>query len=121
MFGHPLASYQLIQFKMAQMLTDISLGLEGCYAAGRLKDDGKLNPTSISILKRNSCLKALEAARNCRDMLGANGITGEYHIMRHSCNLETVNTYEGTADIHALTIGLAITGIQSFNHDGPHS
>ena len=80
-----------------------------------------LNPTQISIIKRNSCSKALKAARECRDILGGNGIIDEYDIFRHVCNLETVNTYEGTHDIHALIIGRAITGIQAFDHDGPHS
>jgi len=121
MFGHPLASYQLIQGKMSQIMTDISVGMEACYAAGRLKDEGKLHPVAISIIKRNSCLKALDAARQCRDMLGGNGISEEYHIMRHMANLETVNTYEGTADIHLLTLSRQITGIQAFSHDGSHS
>ena len=83
MFGYPLASYQLIQYKFAQILTDISLGFQGCLRVGRLKDEGRVHPTQISIIKRNSCLKSLDAARQCRDILGANGIVDEYHIMRH--------------------------------------
>ena len=127
MFGYPLGSYQLIQFKMAQILTDISLGLQGCLRVGRLKDTentdngNKLHPSQISLIKRNSCLKALDAARQCRDMLGGNGIVDEYHVFRHMANLETVNTYEGAADIHALILGREITGIQSFSHDGSHN
>lgn len=104
-FGRPLAANQLIQKKLAQMQTDISLGLQGCLQASRLKDLGKLAPPLISLLKRNSCLKALDAAREARDMLGGNGISDEYPIMRHSQNLEVVNTYEGTQDIHALILG----------------
>ena len=121
MFGYPLASYQLIQHKFSQIATDIGLGLQGCLRVGRLKDEKNLHPTQISIVKRNSCLKALDAARNCRDVLGGNGIVDEYHIFRHMCNLETVNTYEGTADIHSLIIGRNITGIQAFSHDASHS
>lgn len=120
MFGHPLASYQLIQAKFAQILTDISIGLQGCLRVGHLKDEKKYHPTQISIIKRNSCLKALEAARNCRDILGGNGIVDEYHVFRHLTNLETVNTYEGTADIHALIIARGITNIQSFDHTASH-
>ena len=96
------------------MQTDIALGLQGCLQACRLKDQGKLAPTLISLLKRNSCLKALDAARESRDMLGGNGISDEYPIMRHAQNLEVVNTYEGTQDIHALILGRAQTGIQAF-------
>ena len=113
-FGRPLAANQLIQKKLAQMQTDISLGLQGCLQASRLKDLGKLAPPLISLLKRNSCLKALDAAREARDMLGGNGISDEYPIMRHSQNLEVVNTYEGTQDIHALILGRTQTGIQAF-------
>lgn len=120
MFDAPLASYQLPQLKMADALTEIGLGLEGCLSLGRLMEAGELHPTAISIIKRNSCLKALHIARQCRDMLGGNGIVDEYHIMRHVVNLETVNTYEGTADIHALILGRAITGIQSFSHFAGH-
>ena len=113
-FGRPLAANQLIQKKLAQMQTDIALGLQGCLQACRLKDQGKLAPTLISLLKRNSCLKALDAARESRDMLGGNGISDEYPIMRHAQNLEVVNTYEGAQDIHALILGRAQTGIQAF-------
>jgi len=121
MFHYPLGSYQLIQYKLAQILTDLSLGLEGCFQVGRLKDNGNVHPTQISIIKRNNCLKALDAARTCRDIHGGNGIVDEYHIFRHLCNLETVNTYEGTSDIHALIIGREITGIQAFDHRGSHN
>ena len=110
-FGRPLAANQLIQKKLAQMQTDITLGLQGCLQACRLKDQGKLAPTLISLLKRNSCLKALDAARESRDMLGGNGISDEYPIMRHAQNLEVVNTYEGTQDIHALILGLSLIHI----------
>jgi glutaryl-CoA dehydrogenase len=113
-FGRPLAANQLIQKKLAIMQTDISLGLQGCLQACRLRDEGKLAPPLISLLKRNSCLKALDAAREARDMLGGNGISDEYPIMRHCQNLEVVNTYEGTQDIHALILGRSQTGIQAF-------
>ena len=113
-FGRPLASNQIIQKKFAQMQTDISLALQGCLQACRLKDQGKLAPTLISLLKRNSCLKALDEAREARDMLGGNGISDEYPVMRHAQNLEVVNTYEGTQDIHALILGRSQTGIQAF-------
>lgn len=113
-FGRPLAANQIIQKKLAIMQTDISLGLQGCLQACRLRDEGKLAPPLISLLKRNSCLKALDAAREARDMLGGNGISDEFPIMRHCQNLEVVNTYEGTQDIHALILGRAQTGIQSF-------
>mmetsp|Transcript_27868 Transcript_27868/g.54195 ORF Transcript_27868/g.54195 Transcript_27868/m.54195 type:complete len:416 (-) Transcript_27868:172-1419(-) len=113
-FNKPLAGTQLIQAKLAQMATDISLGLQGCLQLGRLKDEGRLNPVMISICKRNSCLKALDIARTSRDMLGGNGISDEYGVIRHVMNLEAVNTYEGTADIHALILGRAITDIQAF-------
>ena len=113
-FGRPLAANQLIQKKLAQMQTDISLGLQGCLQACRLRDEGKLAPPLISLLKRNSCLKALDAAREASDMLGGNGISDEYPVMRHAQNLEVVNTYEGTQDIHALILGRSQTGIQAF-------
>eukprot|EP00731_Ephydatia_muelleri_P018104 Em0011g144a len=113
-FGRPLASNQLIQKKLADMLTEISIGLQACLQVGRLKDNGMAAPEMISIIKRNSCGKALEAARLSRDMLGGNGISDEYHVIRHVMNLEAVNTYEGTHDIHALIIGRAITGLQAF-------
>lgn len=113
-FGRPLAANQLVQRKLAQMQTDISLGLQGCLRACRLKDQGKLAVPLISLLKRNSCLKALDTAREARDMLGGNGIADEYPVMRHAQNLEVVNTYEGTQDIHALILGRAQTGIQAF-------
>ena len=113
-FGRPLAANQIIQKKLAQMQTDISLGLQGCLQACRLRDEDKLAPALISLLKRNSCLKALDAAREARDMLGGNGISDEYPVMRHAQNLEVVNTYEGTQDIHALILGRAQTGIQAF-------
>ena len=113
-FGRPLAANQLIQKKLAQMQTDISIGQQGCLRACRLRDEGKLAVQLISMLKRNSCLKALDAAREARDMLGANGISDEYPVMRHAQNLEVVNTYEGTQDIHALILGRAQTGIQAF-------
>ena len=114
MFGKPLAATQLIQMKLAQMQTDIALGLQGCLALGRGLENGKLAPPSISLMKRNNCLKALDAARTARDMLGANGISDDYHVIRHMVNLETVNTYEGTADVHALILGRAQTGLQAF-------
>ncbi|XP_047474365.1 glutaryl-CoA dehydrogenase, mitochondrial-like [Penaeus chinensis] len=114
-FGRPLANNQLIQKKMADALTEISLGLQGCLHVGRLKDEGKATPEMISLLKRNSCGKALDIARQTRDMLGGNGISDEYHIIRHVMNLEAVNTYEGTHDIHALILGRAITGLQAFS------
>lgn len=113
-FGRPLAANQIIQKKLAIMQTDISLGLLGCLQACRLRDQDKLPVPLISLLKRNSCLKALDAAREARDMLGGNGISDEYPIMRHMQNLEVVNTYEGTQDIHALILGRAQTGIQAF-------
>eukprot|EP01027_Heterolobosea_sp_BB2_P004547 GEZU01006967.1.p2 GENE.GEZU01006967.1~~GEZU01006967.1.p2 ORF type:complete len:425 (-),score=151.55 GEZU01006967.1:111-1385(-) len=113
-FGRPLAANQLIQKKLADMATDISLGLQACLQVGRLKDEGKIVPEMISMIKRNSCGKALEIARTARDMLGGNGIADEYHVIRHAMNLEAVNTYEGTHDIHALILGRAITGIPAF-------
>jgi len=113
-FGQPLAARQLIQFKLANMQTEIALGLQGSLRAGRLKDEGQLAPELISMMKRNNCVKALDIARQARDMHGGNGISDEYPIMRHSLNLEVVNTYEGTADVHALILGRAQTGIQAF-------
>lgn len=114
-FSRPLASNQLIQKKMADMITEIGIGLQSCLHVGRLKDNNLDVPEMISILKRNSCGKALEIARVARDMLGGNGISDEYHIIRHVMNLEAVNTYEGTHDIHGLILGRAITGIQAFS------
>ena len=114
-FGRPLAANQLIQKKLADMQTEIALGLQGCLRLGRMKDEGTATPEITSILKRNSCGKALEVARAARDMLGGNGISDEFGVIRHLVNLEVVNTYEGTHDIHALILGRAITGIQSFN------
>lgn len=113
-FKRPLAKNQLIQKKMADMLTEISLGLQACIQVGRLKDQGLVTPEMISMIKRNSCGKALDIARTARDMLGGNGISDEYHVIRHVMNLEAVNTYEGTHDIHALILGRAITGLQAF-------
>ena len=113
-FGRPLAANQLMQKKLADMVTEISLGLQGCLRLGRMKDEGIAPVEVTSIMKRNSCGKALDIARVARDMLGGNGITDEYPIARHLVNLEVVNTYEGTHDIHALILGRAITGIQSF-------
>ncbi len=113
-FGKPLAANQLIQKKLTDMLTEIALGLQGCLRAGRLFDEGRLAVENISLLKRNNCRKALEIARMARDMHGANGIAGEYHVMRHVMNLETVNTYEGTEDVHALILGRAQTGLPAF-------
>jgi glutaryl-CoA dehydrogenase len=113
-FNRPLAATQLIQLKLASMQTEISLGLQGALRAGRLKDENKLAPELISLLKRNNCSKALDIARMARDMHGGNGISGDYPIMRHMLNLEVVNTYEGTADVHALILGRAQTGLQAF-------
>jgi len=113
-FGRPLAATQLIQLKLANMLTEISIGLQSTLRVGRLLDEGKAAPEMISIVKRNSCGKAIEIARNSRDMHGGNGISDEFHVIRHVMNLEAVNTYEGTHDIHALILGRAQTGIQAF-------
>jgi glutaryl-CoA dehydrogenase len=113
-FGRPLAQNQLIQKKLADMQTEITLGLQGCLRVGRLMDEGKSVPEMISLIKRNSCGKALDVARMARDMHGGNGIHDEYHVIRHMINLETVNTYEGTHDVHALILGRAQTGLQSF-------
>jgi len=114
-FGRPLAANQLIQKKLADMQTEITLGLQGCLRLGRLKDEGKAAPEITSILKRNSCGKALDIARAARDMHGGNGIVDEFHVIRHVLNLETVNTYEGTHDVHALILGRAQTGISAFS------
>jgi glutaryl-CoA dehydrogenase len=113
-FGRPLAANQLVQRKLADMQTEISLGLQGCLRLGRMKDEGTAAPEITSILKRNSCGKALEIARTARDMHGGNGIVDEFDVIRHMLNLETVNTYEGTHDIHALILGRAQTGISAF-------
>ncbi|MBO9099322.1 MULTISPECIES: acyl-CoA dehydrogenase [unclassified Rhizobium] len=113
-FGRPLAANQLIQKKLADMTTEIALGLQGCLRLGRMKEEGHPPVELTSILKRNSCGKALDIARNARDMLGGNGISDEFGIIRHMVNLEVVNTYEGTHDIHALILGRAITGIAAF-------
>jgi glutaryl-CoA dehydrogenase len=113
-FGRPLAATQLVQKKLADMMTEITLGLQGSLRVGRLVDEGKAAPDMISIVKRNNCGKALDIARIARDMHGGNGIQQDYHVMRHAQNLETVNTYEGTHDIHALILGRAITGLQAF-------
>ena len=113
-FNKPLGANQLIQLKLADMQTDIGLGLQGCFRAGQLMDEGNIAPELISLIKRNSTGKALEIARQSRDMLGANGISEEYPIMRHMVNLEVVNTYEGTNDIHALILGRTQTGIAAF-------
>jgi glutaryl-CoA dehydrogenase len=113
-FDKPLAANQLVQKKLADMLTDISLGLQGCLRLGRMKDDGSASVEATSILKRNSCGRALDIARTARDMMGGNGISDEFGVARHLVNLEVVNTYEGTHDIHALILGRAITGIAAF-------
>lgn len=114
-FNRPLAHTQLIQKKLADMQTEISIGLLSCLQAGRLMDAGQLPPETISLIKRNSCGKALDIARIARDMHGGNGIADEYHVIRHVMNLEAVNTYEGTHDVHALILGRAITGLQAFS------
>jgi glutaryl-CoA dehydrogenase len=113
-FNRPLAQTQLVQKKLADMQTEIALGLQASLRVGRLFDEGRMAPEMISIVKRNNCGKALEIARIARDMHGGNGIMGEYHVMRHAQNLETVNTYEGTHDVHALILGRAQTGLQAF-------
>ena len=115
LFGKPLASMQLVQKKLADMQTEIALGLAGALALGRLLDSGAYVPEAISMMKRNNCGKALDIARVARDIHGGNGISDEYHVLRHAVNLETVNTYEGTHDIHALILGRAMTGLQAFN------
>jgi glutaryl-CoA dehydrogenase len=113
-FGRPLAQNQIIQLKLANMATEMSIALQSVYQVARLKEKGQETPEMISLIKRNSCRKALEIARNARDMLGGNGTVDEYEVIRHMVNLETVNTYEGTEDVHALIIGRAITGLQAF-------
>ena len=113
-FKRPLAATQLVQKKLADMQTEIALGLQASLRVGRLMDEGRFAPEMISLVKRNNCGKALDISRTARDMLGGNGIMGEYHIIRHSQNLETVNTYEGTHDVHALILGRAQTGLQAF-------
>jgi glutaryl-CoA dehydrogenase len=113
-FGRPLAATQLVQKKLADMQTEIALGLQASLRAGRLIDEGRLAPEMIALVKRNNCGKALDIARQARDVHGANGITGAYHVMRHAQNLETVNTYEGAHDVHALILGRAQTGLQAF-------
>jgi len=113
-FGRPLAATQLIQKKLADMQTEISTGLLACLQVGRMMDDNNLAPETISLIKRNSCGKALDIARQARDMHGGNGISDEFHIIRHVMNLEAVNTYEGTHDVHALILGRAQTGLQAF-------
>ncbi len=114
-FGRPLAANQLIQLKLANMMTEITLGLQSVLRVGRLMDEDKSTPEMVSLVKRNSCGKALEIARHSRDMHGGNGISDEYHVIRHVMNLEAVNTYEGTHDIHALILGRAQTGLQAFS------
>ncbi|WP_420394740.1 acyl-CoA dehydrogenase [Acuticoccus sp.] len=113
-FGRPLAATQLVQKKLADMQTDVTLGLQACLRVGRLFDEGQVAPEMISLVKRNNCGKALDIARVARDMHGGNGISEEYHVIRHMVNLETVNTYEGTHDVHALILGRSQTGIQAF-------
>ena len=113
-FGKPLAANQLIQKDLADFQTDIALGLQACLQVGRLKDSGKIAPEMISMIKRNNCNKAIAIARQARDMLGGNGISDEYHIIRHVMNLEAVVTYEGTKNIHSLILGRAITGVAAF-------
>jgi glutaryl-CoA dehydrogenase len=114
-FGRPLAANQIPQLKMANMQTEIALGLQAALTVGRSMDDGTWSPEMVSLIKRNNCGKALDIARVARDMHGGNGISAEYHVIRHAINLETVNTYEGTHDVHALILGRAITGIQAFS------
>lgn len=114
-FGRPLAANQIVQLKLANMMTEISLGLQGALRVGRLIDEDKVSPEMISLIKRNSCGKALEIARISRDMHGGNGVSDEFHVIRHMMNLEAVNTYEGTHDVHALILGRAQTGIQAFS------
>ena len=113
-FNRPLAATQLVQLKLANMVTEIAMGLQAALRVGRRLDEGELVPETISLIKRNNCGKALEIARIARDMHGGNGISAEFQVMRHAANLETVNTYEGTHDVHALILGRAITGIAAF-------
>ena len=112
-----MAATQLVQFKLAEMSTRITLGLQGVLRLGRMIDDGSAAPQLISMLKRANCRDSIEIAREARDMLGGNGIIDEYHVMRHASNLETVKTYEGADSVHALILGRAITGIQAFTRD----
>ena len=114
-FGRPLAANQLIQLKLANMMTEITLGLQACVRVGRMMDDDSWAPEAVSLIKRNNCGKALDIARMARDMHGGNGISEEFHVIRHMVNLETVNTYEGAHDVHALILGRAQTGIQAFS------
>ena len=114
-FGRPLAQNQLVQKKLADMMTEIALGLQGCLRLGRLLDEGRAPAELISLMKRNNCGKALDIARVARDMHGGNGISDEYGVIRHVMNLEAVNTYEGTHDVHALILGRAQTGLQAFS------
>jgi glutaryl-CoA dehydrogenase len=114
-FGRPLAANQLIQLKLADMQTEIATALQAALRVGRLMDEGRASPEMVSLIKRNSCGKALAIARTARDMHGGNGISDEYHVIRHVMNLEAVNTYEGTHDVHALILGRAQTGIQAFS------
>jgi glutaryl-CoA dehydrogenase len=118
-FGVPLAAFQLVQHKLAQMSVDISLGTLGILQVSRLSEKGDLAVEMISMMKRNNCMKAIQIAREAREMMGGNGITEEYHVLRHAINLETVNTYEGTNDIHALIVGRAVTGIEAFTRTKP--
>jgi len=113
-FGRPLAANQLIQKKLADMQTEITLALQGCLRLGRMKDEGTATPEMTSMMKRNSCGKSLDIARSARDMLGGNGVSDEFGVIRHMVNLEVVNTYEGTHDVHALILGRAQTGIAAF-------
>ena len=114
LFNQLLAEKQLLQMKMADMTTELNLAFLSCLHVSDLIDSGNYNPAMISLIKRNSCNKSLNIVRNCRDILGGNGISEEYEIFRHLCNLETVNTYEGTYDIHSLILGNTITGLKSF-------
>ena len=114
-FGRPLAQTQLYQLKLANMMTEITLGLQAALRVGRLFEEGRMAPEMISLIKRNNCGKALDIARVARDMHGGNGISDEFPVFRHMANLETVNTYEGTHDVHALILGRAITGLQAFS------
>ena len=113
-FGKPIAATQLVQTKLADMQTEITLGLQSVLRVGRLIDENKMKPEMISLVKRNNCQKALSIARESRDIHGGNGVIDEYHVMRHMVNLETVKTYEGTHDVHTLIMGRNLTGIQAF-------
>ena len=113
-FNRPLAANQIVQLKLTEMLSEITLGIQASLRIGRLLDENVVIPENISMIKRNNCAKSLTVARNARDMLGGNGISDEYHVIRHMLNLEAVNTYEGTQDIHALIIGKGITQISAF-------